>query len=288
MRNSFEGPQLERIDIERIHEKASAFIEGARIQETEFINPYGEETVARDLKTVEIAERHFEDDRDPYRKELKMIADIFEAVVIQRGELSNWFGQEAVTFKTSKYDDYKNGVDAIIEFRQDEPRSASYLGFAVDVTFNADSTKKLERIKDFIDIDNERLAVVKYFHSEHMNIHGQLSKLPKVIIGAERATVEELAELWIGNKNKALEEHRVQIMILTQMKEQLEVFALYAESMKKTDIARIHREGLAIISKILDSKEELVKKVGNTLNDDAVHFNITRTLARLKSSVVQK
>jgi hypothetical protein len=282
---SFEGQSLERADLERIHKKALEALDRSRFKEEDFIDPvgpYSKGAVTRDLEYVDRQEHKFEKDTEEERAN-KQLADIFEAIILEHGELSDWFGSNAVTFKTSRYDDYENGVDTVIEFQDEDSRSASYLGLAADITFTRDTTKKFDRIKS--QIDKGILARVKYFHSEHMNIHGQLSKLPEVIVGAHRKTVLELAEHWISGENSILGKHRIQIMILRQMSEQLKTFALYADSIGKKEIATIYRDRLEVVDEILRNKQGLEVRVGYEVNEDPVHFDMMLFLNHWRDSI---
>lgn len=277
----YEALGLDKEDISILHDRALETVDRARVSEADFIEPYGEETVRRDLEKVRSLEESFSSRESG--QEMKKIADIFEALIIEHGELSNWFGENAVTIKTSKFDDYENGVDAVIEFRGDEPRSASYLGLAADVTFTNDTTKKFDRLK--AQIRSGELARVKYFHSEHMNIHGQLSKLPEVVIGASKATVLELAELWMAKQNRALAEHRIQMMILHQIEEQLLTFAMYAESLGRSEAVAIYNDRYDVVQNIIKEKADIESKVGNDVLHDPVHAEIMNFLARWRQSI---
>lgn len=283
MRNPFGEGILERADIDLFHKRAVDELEAGRIKEGAFADIYGKDQVERDENIVKKQEEEFERSETPEQRELKKIADIFEAIVIEHGEMSEWFGGNASLIKTSKYDDYNNGIDAVIEYQYDEPKSSSFLGMAVDVTFRSDSTTKLDRIKRHI--DGGRLGELKYFQSANQEFHGKLSKLPELVVGVDRKTILELAELWKGNRNQALGGHRVQIMLLIQMKDQLETFAMYAESLGKTEIAQVYRERLALISGILATKTDLYKKVVHELDNDPVHFNIMYASSRIRASL---
>ncbi len=287
MRNSFEDLSLASIDIDRLHEKALKVMSQGRVEETSFVEPYGEETVSTDLERVKKLKSQFAAKETPQGAELKKIADIFEALILFHGEQSNWLGENAVTIKTSEYDDFVNGVDAVIEFQGSEPGTASYLGLAADVTFTADTTDKFDRLRS--QIDRGELAKVKYFHSEHMNVHGQLSKLPEVILGASKGTVLEVAELWAEREMLALAEHRIQIMLLQQAREQLKTFAMYADSLgdDHKDIASIYRERLMVIEGILAEKQTLVNKVQYEIQD-SVHESIMYFMSRWQKELMAK
>lgn len=285
MRMSFENASIERADIDRMHGRALEVIEDSRIKEEDFTNYYGELDVEKDIKEVDRLEKEFSKTSSQESSEMKKVADIFEALVLQHGELSNWFGESATTVKTSKFDDYVNGVDLLVEFGGEEDET-SHLGLAADVTFTSDTTKKFDRLRS--QIDAGELAEVRYFHSDSLDTYEVLSKLPEVIIGAEKRTVMELAELWAERQNKELAEHRIQIMILEQMKEQLETFAMYAESLGKTDVSDIYRQRLSVVEGVLKEKETLAKQVKYELMNDSVHASIMSFLSRWKQGMIAK
>lgn len=282
MGNSFEKFSDESLSIDHYYKKAHEIMERDRVKETDFIEPYGEAMVESDMKRVADLEGKFDERGTEFNDEMKKIADIFEAVILWNGEQSEWLGPNATTVKSSKYDDYVNGVDAIVEFRNEDQRSASYVGLATDITFSQDSGKKFDCIKK--QIDDGELAKVKYFHSEVMNIHGQLSKLPEVVIGADKAMVLEIAELWAEKKFKELGEHRMQIMMLLQMEAQLRAFASYAERIGRNDLAEIYRSRLEIIEKILEEKKDIVAKTKYDIND-TVHSSIMSYIARWRKEL---
>lgn len=271
---------LEKADIGIIHSRAEKVMDKARIKEADFVNPYGQETIDRDLETVRRHEKEFEHNTNEYTREQKAVADIFEALVLENGELSDWFGPNAITHKTSKYDDYENGVDAVIEFQSEMSGAASFLGLAADVSFSADTSKKFDRLK--AGILKGRLPQVKYFNSSDGYFHGRLNMIPEVVIGASKQTVLELAELWQFKRNKELATHRIQIMILNQMEEQMEVFAKFAELNGQDEIARLYRDRLQIIKDILDGKGDIAKEATKFRTKDLVHEGIMDFLKHWK------
>ncbi len=268
----FQPEGLERDDIGVIHRRAEMVMDKARIKEADFVNPYGQETIDRDLETVRRHERDFEHNKDEYSREQKEVADIFEALVLENGELSDWFGPNAITHKTSRYDDYENGVDAVIEFQSEMAGAASFLGLAADVSFSADTSNKFNRLK--AGILKGRLPQIKYFNSSDGHFHGRLNKIPEVVIGASKQTVLELAELWQFKRNRELATHRIQIMILNQMEEQMETFARFAELNGQDEIARLYRDRLQIVKEILEGKNDIAHEASKIRNKDFVHEGI--------------
>ncbi|MDD4995850.1 MAG: hypothetical protein PHW15_00005, partial [Patescibacteria group bacterium] len=256
MNNEFENKIFEDLTQEQMFSKAKKVIQREEIKPRDFKDLYGEDNVQIDEQYVERMERIFKQEEKPEQKKINQLATIFEAVIYEHGELSDWFGPDAYMIKSSRYDDIKNGVDSVIEFREDE-RAASHLALAVDVTFSSDTQNKFKRIKK--EIDNGQLAKVKYFCSEHLSIRGELSHLPRVIIGAGAKTVNELGELWIEEKNKKLGNHHIQFQILEEILMQMKAFAKYAKTKKQNEIADTYEKTAKMIEKIYQNKKENLK-----------------------------
>jgi len=272
---------LDREDVDLIHIKAREVLNICSFYEDDFIDdPYDASTVERDKAYVKRVKEQIERKQTRESLELKQLADIFEAIVLEHGELSEWFGENAFTLATSAYDDL-HGVDMVVEFR--EGASASYLGLAADVTFSGNPHSS-DSIRDKFDrllarISSGDLPSVKYFKSAHIPIKGKL-EVPEVIIGVEKATVLELAELWNAKKNSILSTHRVQIMILEQILEQLVFIAKYARRADQDRIANLYEQRLGIISQILEEKKNMVGQATKEHRVDEVHKQIMGFLSR--------
>lgn len=221
------------------------------IDPSDFIHPYGEQSVMRDLATVERLRTKFET-TDPHKK----YADVLESILYEHIEQSNWFGESATTIKTSHYDDIINGIDLIVEF-EEASKSLSHLGLAVDITFGTTSMqKKFQTIRS--EIEAGTLAEVKYFESERSPHKGLYQKLPRVVIGAEREHVIKLAAMWLDPKRKKeFSDHPIQKVILTEISTQLQQFKEYAASVNRQELVPIFDRQLGIIRKILSSKSRI-------------------------------
>ena len=256
MTNSFEqsteyDTKIEHADIEAAHERAKDVLSDP-INPEDFRDIYGE-NVNSDLAYVQKMENKFEEDRQKMsenEQHFLKVAKVFEAIVFQHAELSNWFGETAMTMEASRYDDIKNGVDTIVEF--EEENTAHHLALAIDVTSSSSIFEKFDRIKK--EIDNNKLAEIKYFVSEHLNIRGHKSNVPRVVIGADRKTIYNVVNAWIEEDMEALAQHPIQIKILSEIKLQLEGFKEYCEKWNHTDLAEIYAQGLKIIDGILSEK----------------------------------
>lgn len=209
--------------------------------------------VPKDLAHVAHLEKIFEDDfrsQDVSEQNFRRMGTVFEAIMFEHIELSDWLGANATTVEASRYDDYVNKVDSWVEF--DEGDAVSHLAMAFDVTTSHRIRDKLETIRR--EIESGTLTSIKYFISERLNFKGSKGKIPRVILGADRNTVYTLADLWMRNKQKELGDHPIQFKILYEMKAQLEAFGDYAKRIGKTELEPIYRHGLEIVNGILEEK----------------------------------
>lgn len=267
MKNNFEQPahipthqpnqpenhdhHIEDADLHAAYEMAEKVL-AEPIDLEAFRDIYGE-NVDKDVEYVEKMEKMFAKQAaaagDSAERFIKL-ARIFEAIVFQHAELSNWFGEYATTIAASRYDDIKNGIDTIVEF--DEEQNAYHLALAIDVTTSSGSRDKFDRIQH--EIDEGHLAEIKYFVSENMGIRGHKANVPRVVIGADRKTIYNVINAWIEKDNRALAAHPIQIKILSEIQIQLASFKQYCENTGKSDLAGIYEKGLTIVEKIIAEK----------------------------------
>lgn len=224
------------------------------INPDDFADIYGE-NVEKDKQYVARMEEQFKqiDARKKWEViQFNRIAKVFEAIIFEQAELSNWLGESATTIQASRFDDIANHVDTIVEF-EEGPASASHLALAFDVTSGTGSIDhKMRDIR--AEIDKGTLTNIKYFVSEHLSFRGHKSLVPRTIIGADRKTIHEVVEMWVKKDTKKLAEHPIQIKILEQIRIQLEAFKIYAERTGKPTIAAIYEKSLATINDIIISK----------------------------------
>lgn len=222
------------------------------INPSSFTN-YSKKMVESDLAYVNEMEAKFVKEREMNNETRENVewATIFEAVLRDQIDMNDWFGGEAQIITPSRYDDIKNGVDAIVEFTGDD-RSASHLALAIDVTFSHNLADKINRIKS--DIENGHLTQIKYFFSESMNIKGQLDDVPHIVVGADKNMIMELGGLWRSKKQKELACHKAQFQILEETRIQLQAFGEYANKKNQSKIANEYAKSLAIINKIIEGK----------------------------------
>ncbi len=255
---------VQQVSSDRAYRRAEKMLKEDQIDLDDFRELYGEENISSDKKYVRELEEKFANEDNPEEKEALKLAKTFEAIVHEQSELSNWLGEEAITIKASSYDDFKNGVDEIVEFRENES-SASYLALAIDITFGDYVMKKFTRIKD--EIDQGKLGEVKYFKSEDMNFKGQLSNVPRVVVGVNGSTARELVDLWTENKKDELGKHWIQFQILEEILLQAETFRDYAKKIGQEKIAIIYDKMASKIKEILETKKEQGAKDSSERDD---------------------
>jgi len=249
-----EGKIFENIDIDLAYEEAKRLFQKDAIKISDFSDLYGESVIENDMAYVEKMEKLFTQNNNPEQEKIQKLAVIFEALVHYNGELNNWFGPNAFTTKTSRYDDIKNGIDEIVEFEESET-AVSPLALAIDITFDPEEKQKnLARIKQ--EIKSGELAKIKYFQSDHINIRGELTKIPRVIISADTKTIKKLSTAWLEKDTKTLSSDPIQFQLLEEIIYELEIFKDYALRIKKYETAEIYKKTLTIVKKIYEEKKK--------------------------------
>ncbi|MEK7596191.1 MAG: hypothetical protein AAB564_01420 [Patescibacteria group bacterium] len=250
---SFENQEFENREVEeKIYAKVRDFLkDNPPIDPDGFADLYAREIIDRDKRYVAGLEKKFfkQAEKNLEREHRQQLALIFEALVLDQTERSDWLGENAMTVRSSKFDDYVNGVDMIVEFPEEVSR---HLALAMDVTTSNILAKKFSRIRE--EINDSRLPRVKYYDSK--DFHGGLPKVPRVIIGADRQSVWQAGELWLENKNKELAVCPMQKIILDEIIIQLKTFSEYAAGRGKKEIADSYGASLKIMERIINEKKE--------------------------------
>jgi hypothetical protein len=259
----FEGHRLSEPE-EALYRLLIPPMEGRAINPQDFSDLYSPEMINTDLARVDQIEQGFNKSLSGESK----AGPLFEALVFDQIEDSNWLGENATIIIPARFDDYVNGVDGIVEF--DTDAAPSHLALAVDITRNEKRVEeKFKAIRT--SIDHDQLSEVKYFRSE--NFKGRLSNVPRIVIGSDRAMIVDAIDLALRFKRMqknagsefrgdfksvrtALEEHPIQFQILLEAQVQIESFLRYAERQNKQKSAQSYRRILGVINDILSKKSE--------------------------------
>jgi hypothetical protein len=248
------------IDIDKILTRVAQTLEKLKVQKEkggvdtgeikmeDFRHTYGS-GVDEDLERVRELKNIFAADlekKTPEELDYFRLGKAFELVTLDQMINNHWLG-ESIVRKTSPYDDYENGADAIAYLKPDN-KLQSILALTMDITTSHLLVRKFERIKK--EIENQTLTHIRYFQSDDPIIFfGKLGGVPRVVIGADIIKTSELLQTWCNSKDRdtlgdkycaqqedLLRESIVQIVILQQMLTQLKAFAAYAlELLKKEE-----------------------------------------------------
>lgn len=264
--------------------KAMDILDNESIKPEKFTDTYKEETMAEHRKYVENCKKLFERNRMEELPQDWIRAEVFgktlEGLIhdqINKGV----FGENVRGVSTTDYDDIYAGIDEVLE-RQGED-GTSYLGFALDFTFG-NPTKKIKGIVD--NINSGRLNDVYYYESpfgETPSFHGKLQGVPKVIVGMDNENLLKLTEQWIKNDQEAITQNHIFLGILKQIKEQAEVFGIYAKRTNKTEIATRYATIEKAMSIIFNERRETlnISMLDSNVTSDKVTKSIRNEISKL-------
>lgn len=262
--------------IERAHNRAIKTLKENSISLDEFEGLYDQKKLSRDREKVERKESGFAHESH------KQYADVLEAIIFDQTKAGVWFSENTRAIKTSSFDDYYNGSDLILEL-EDTARTLSHLSLSVDVTFGTSTEKeKIAHIKK--NIDDGTLGQIDYFKSSRSQFRGELSRIPQVIIGVEKDTVINLANLWMDKHEhpelaKTLDEHPIKRLILSEILLQLYTFRTYAGETNKQDLVTIFEKDIQLLEEILRNQASVDT---SALRDDKVFAAIRESLSIFK------
>jgi hypothetical protein len=227
---TFEHPEepVEAVMLPQAVDKAIEVSKAHKIELDDFADLYKSSLIAADKHEVDRLRQIFIADlKTTHEQNIFKQSKIFEAIIFDQGVEAGWFGENANLVRTSSFDDWKNGVDAVVEY--DQQGTISQMAMSIDVTFSHNVRKKMDRI--MTEISHGKMGEVRYFVSEFSNIRGELSKLPRFIVGADIDTVRELTNLWVeetDESKEALAKHPVQFEFFAELIKQCEYFAGFA------------------------------------------------------------
>lgn len=235
------GDSIESI-LPQEHEIASQHLRKSAIRIGDFRNLYGTENIERDISEVYRLKKAFHhSNKQEFHNGLTFedttkLSEITESYLLRGINESNWIPY-CSAIKTSDFDDYKNGLDLVLEHqREDNP--ANHVGLGIDVTFSATLDKKLKRIRD--DIENGTLANLKYFDSPKSHIRGELKQVPRSIVGFDLPTITRLAEQR-KTDGKLSENDPIRLIALHQLDMQFRTYVEYAEKINSPTLPTLQR-----------------------------------------------
>lgn len=252
-------------DLDKLCVKAERMIGSTEsdIDYEEFVKAgiYPLDKVLEDTQALRIKEKSFLLDMTPEREKAKKIATILEAILAVGITHSGWYGDKVRIYPPSKYDDYVNGIDGILEFGLDDKES-DYLALGIDVTFR---NLKEELFKKKVGrllrkIREGEPAKVKYFQSYSGELMPEFA-VPNIVLSFDLSTAQDLAYNFKNlsnsvNKEK-LKNHKVRYEIIAQIIGECNLLAEYARKHNQPEIAEAYEAIPKTLEKIAEENPNL-------------------------------
>lgn len=261
-----------------------------RPNERDFTDLYSQGVIDRDLEVVHILERKFHDNLEHLNpaeikrvEEGKKRSEALEVIMVEGGELHNWFGERGFLSRTGKYDDY-NGIDGVLEIVQGDEESGELephnIALAIDASMRPDfSSIERKILRNIERVTGPKKPQVKYFQSAVNGVKKKLTMVLPVVVGVEGKHAEELTDLFgevirlrgtkdrNENAKKILKEklerianHPAQIIFLQEIIDQLNAYAaLFGARADKDSVAygQKAKELSNVINGIMETKMDI-------------------------------
>jgi len=233
-----------------------------------FIDLYGLDNVKKDYSKVADRISKFDNNSNSH----EVFGKIFESAFLDIGRNGHWFGQKSELVRASKYDDILNGVDVVATIVAPDD-SARHLAIASDLTFShMNSSEKFNRIKN--NVWGGKLAEIKYFHSDLLNMTGKLSNVPRTVVGLEPVNLNRFLLNWL--REPELSQLQFGKIILDQIATQSGAFANLANEAKRPQVREIYRRTESIVNSLLQSDYKDIEAL-----DDKISVSIKKACERI-------
>ncbi len=244
-----------------LHPECAKRLKDAAIKRADFTGMYDQKTMNEHAAYVRYCEGQFalaKKQTDTHldkvdQEDIKKVSEVLEYLIYSGINNANWI-PFTKAIKTSDYDDYKHKIDLVLEFVS--KATTGHIGLGIDVTFSNDIDKKLTTIKDEIDNYDGRgnqLGEVTYFESEESGKQEKLTGIPRVVVAIDIDVLDDL----IQSKDK--KNHIIRHIIITEIIEQLHVFAEYAQRVNPACVPNFTKalRLLTVIQEVLRSEQTL-------------------------------
>lgn len=272
-----------------------------RLNEKDFKDIFTEQEIENDLKIVNVLENQFEKDILHLNQEeiirienSKKRSEALEIIITSEGEPNNWFGENAYLTRTTKYDDFINGFDGILEIdsRGTMIDKIQRAALAIDASMKAETYSIDKKIKSNIQkiITKEKPLGIKYFKSAIDNRKGKLKTIIPVVVGINGEKADELTDFCAqliklkSNKEKTdneknlfkeiqkkIEKHSAQFIFLEEIKFQLNMYIRLLEN-KNDGTSNLYKQEIKdfieIINNIIGLKKDIIQNRSEIENDE--------------------
>lgn len=259
-----------------------------RPDERDFEELYPKSIIDRDLEVVRILEHKFHEGFEHLNpaemrrvEEGKKRSEALEVIMVEGGELYDWFGEYAFLSRTGKYDDY-NGIDGVLEIvrEEGEDQDPHNIALAIDASMRPDFSSIDRKIRRNVErVMGPKKPRVKYFQSAVNGVKKRLDMVLPVVVGVEGKHAEELTDLFgevirlramkdrNENTKKVLKEkldsiasHPAQIIFLQEIVDQLDAYtALFTKRDDKDSLlySKKAQELSGVIGGIIEGKIDI-------------------------------
>jgi hypothetical protein len=245
----------------------------------EFTDLYTQDEIIKDKQWAQ--EQNFRQNRKDFTER----AEIAEYVMKIFARDSEWFGDDSIIAPTSKYDDYKNGTDFVVEWENPETGERD-IALAVDVTVTSTRSvlqDKLNKTKK--GLENGTLTKIKYFNSEIYGSHEKLSLTPRVIIVFNKNDLDSLCEELVNYTKNTTDstffnqtrDHYMSLFVLKTTKTQLEEQLGYIGNLELVkQNPGLYSDAKHSIQRTLEKVSQELKKKEKSLSEEKVQqaYNI--------------
>ncbi len=263
-------------------EKALRIIEKSRLKPGDFSGKFPEEEIKADEARVEKIKKEISN-KGVQETGHDRLAIIFEAIFNQHVEVSNWLGDDVVSYKTSEYDDYVNHVDSVLDLGENS--EAPYVALGIDVTTGMYSLEK-KFLEIFSGIRDKRPVRVKYFTTDKKP-EPENARFVRLVIGADIDTVKELEGLWLDGKNSVMHTHFIQHQVIEELLLQCEIFRDYANILNNKEAQKAYNEVFNFLKNIKTTKDLDPQQTNRTKRDKMMQ-KMRETLEACKQSALSK
>lgn len=266
-----------------------------RPRQEDFVGVFTKEEIKKDRTDLEriksiIATRleHLPPEDRRRIEEGKQRSEALEVIIGDQVELNDWFGPNAVVTRTTEFDDFMHGVDAVVEFNLGDDEHPERIALGVDASMRADAQTVDGKIRRNISrvTGSEEPTMVKYFRSQIQDAEGRVFEGPleavvPVVIGIDGEDCDKLMGIFaqlvklrrnkdrnetmrglIREKTQEMQKHPAQRVFLEEIRMQLEMYTdLLDESSNLDDKHSSYKEKVArilgIVRDVLESKQDV-------------------------------
>lgn len=270
--------------IQKAHERALYWLQHRSVNPEKLTPPFDPEMVKRDMATAKRLEIKFKQVETAEKREEKMIATVFEVALWWLTRQKEFLGDKTKAVLPSRFDDYVNGTDLILEIIGENEQIA-HLGLGIDATFGTVAVRnKLMELTGKVSAGN--MSEIRYFVSSDGKYKGSLSGVPHAVVGLSVARARDVARLWrLAESGEKLpvepKAHPLRALILHQLVAQTTALAVLARSRGNEELANqyeaVYRRLTPIYEtayRMVGEKEWIDSASGEDYRKDPIHMEI--------------